>query len=155
VSLREEHLSKLNRVFQRRQSRISQALAISAPLGLAFATDSVKFGAKIDGHLRKLSGGSGGKRKRNIGLGLRAVHSTSTVASSLQLPQTSMDQGMIMGQSKYISMNAIDAWRRNISTSGPLGGPQSLVEGDDAFICEEVTLSPTSTISAVPWRSSL
>jgi hypothetical protein len=167
ASLRGDRMGKLSRVFQRRQSSLSQALALSAVSGLAFATDRVEFGVKTDGLLRKLSGGSGkslkklsggsgGKRKRSIALGLGAIHSTGTIASSLSLEATA-DQVMVMGPSKHVSMNAVDAWRRSIDANAPpaTGHVHPFMEGDDVFVCEEVTLSPTSTISAVPWRGSL
>jgi hypothetical protein len=168
VSLGEPLTGRLRRMFQRRESSLSQALAFSASSGLAFATDRVEFGAKIDGHLRKLSGGSGrsskklsggsgGKHKRSIALGLRPVHSTGTIASSIHLDAVVASQGMVMGPSKHVSMNAVDAWRRSIDGNAPAATvyTQPFTEGDDAFVCEDMTLSPTSTISAVPWRGSL
>jgi hypothetical protein len=168
ISLGEPRTGKLTRMFQRRESSLSQALALSAASGLAFATDRVEYGVKIDGHLRKLSGGSGksskklsegsgGKPKRSIALGLRPVHSTGTIASSIHLDAVAAGQGMVMGPSKHVSMNAIDAWRKSIDAHAPAVTvhAQPFTEGDDAFVCEAVTLSPTSTISAVPWRGSL
>jgi hypothetical protein len=79
------------------------------------------------------------------------------MAGSIRLEAVAVDQGMVMGQSKHVSMNAVDEWRRSIGANGQIttGQVQPFVEEDDAFVCEDVTLSPTSTISAVPWRNSL
>lgn len=148
--------SKLDKVFGRRQSRkssIAQGLALSAGSSMALAGDPTKYSPKTSGHLRKFSDGSAG-RKQSIGLGLRVMHTSTTVATSLHVAPTADQLGLGKGQKRQLSMHAIDAWRASIA--GGTSGQQSIVQGftEDAFVCEEQTLSPTSTISALPVRQS-
>ena len=158
VSLREQRMgSKLNRVFSRRQSRqmsISKGLALSAAPGILVAADP-DLSPKLGSHLRKMSSGSSGRRKEGIGFGLRVMHSTTTVATSIHTAPTAEQLGLGLGQKKHLSMHAVDAWRASIAGFSTPSRVDSQGFIEDAFLCEEQTLSPTSTISAMPMRHSL
>lgn len=158
VSLREQRMgSRLGKMFGRRESRqmsISKGLALAAASTMVLATDPVDVSPKSSGHFRQLSNGSSG-RKQSIGLGLRVMHSATTVATALHVTPTAEQLGLGMGQKRQLSSHAIDAWRASIVGGGnvPLR-INSQGFSEDTFLCDERTLSPTSTISAIPMRQS-